>query len=498
MLRVLAALLFLSTLALAQPSPYVVLDAAVGNRLNSPQVSLRDSATADVFWARHDSADTSEYVEHAVVSLTQRQVVAGPEVIQHTDSCLQLVADVISRGAQGWVAVCSEEGMWEFFYSERPQRMTVLGGADHLAATVTVDSGAAENSNCQGWGDGRIRLGNHAGGGWILSWIHYGCHTNGYEMVPANSIGLAWLSPYFEIAASSLCCGQDYEYGPSEQFCVSSDPDTVVMLSCEWYENSFPYAEPTLLRRLTAENAEADPLRLSHPSVYWDLECTRGGGMLALSAPGDVTFPAPHLVELHRDGQITVLDTLPRSYDAVAFHPDYGFALLGVTATSIVLSRVDTSGAEVQATAPLYRCAAGDTIVESDLTLSGDGRVMAVWTERTSGASNAGHLKSMWVDWNTILDAQTSPLIPPSSFTLSASPNPFNSELRIEYVLPRAQNLELAVYNLLGQKVATLENRAMLAGAHSVIWSPQCGTGVYFVTLKTPEAVRVSKVMYLR
>jgi len=124
---------------------------------------------------------------------------------------------------------------------------------------------------------------------------------------------------------------------------------------------------------------------------------------------------------------------------------------------------------------------------------------VVVWSESEPYTGRGLRLRLATLGWDTPLGAGKPPSVPqPSAFTLSAYPNPFNSTLRIEYALPHAQNIELAVFNLLGQKVTTLVAGAKPSGEHDATWSPQIGTGIYFVTLKTAEAVRTSKVVYLR
>ena len=49
-------------------------------------------------------------------------------------------------------------------------------------------------------------------------------------------------------------------------------------------------------------------------------------------------------------------------------------------------------------------------------------------------------------------------------------PNPFNPETTIRLDLPRSEEIDLAVYNLAGQKVATLAHGLREAGAYTLRW----------------------------
>lgn len=91
----------------------------------------------------------------------------------------------------------------------------------------------------------------------------------------------------------------------------------------------------------------------------------------------------------------------------------------------------------------------------------------------------------------------------PKSIVLHQNhPNPFNPSTTIQFELPKSSNVSLAVYNLLGQKVATLVDDFLSGGRYSVVWNSrsdagdQCSSGVYFYRL-THDVGTVSKKMVL-
>jgi len=64
----------------------------------------------------------------------------------------------------------------------------------------------------------------------------------------------------------------------------------------------------------------------------------------------------------------------------------------------------------------------------------------------------------------------------------SIGPNPANPITWISYNLPYPQKAEIAVYNLLGQKVATLATGLQMPGERSLVWNTtNTPSGVYFI-----------------
>lgn len=93
----------------------------------------------------------------------------------------------------------------------------------------------------------------------------------------------------------------------------------------------------------------------------------------------------------------------------------------------------------------------------------------------------------------------------PQRFALEQNyPNPFNSETVIRFALPRGGEVELALYNLTGQKVVALMEGSREAGEYTVRWDGrdeqghELASGVYLVRLESTQGAAVRKVTLLR
>jgi hypothetical protein len=76
-------------------------------------------------------------------------------------------------------------------------------------------------------------------------------------------------------------------------------------------------------------------------------------------------------------------------------------------------------------------------------------------------------------------------------------PNPFNPATTINFTLAKTSNVKLVVYNILGQKAATLVDGPMAAGTHSLRFNAlNLATGVYIYRLEAGE-FRANKKMLL-
>jgi hypothetical protein len=83
------------------------------------------------------------------------------------------------------------------------------------------------------------------------------------------------------------------------------------------------------------------------------------------------------------------------------------------------------------------------------------------------------------------------PRVHQPSLTLAASPNPFSDRIIISFSLPRSGQAKVTLFNVSGQKVATLVDGTLPEGEHQVTWMSQAApAGVYFCVLRAPQGIR--------
>ena len=88
----------------------------------------------------------------------------------------------------------------------------------------------------------------------------------------------------------------------------------------------------------------------------------------------------------------------------------------------------------------------------------------------------------------------------PGDFLLAQNyPNPFNPTTRIAFDLPSDCEVELSIFNVLGQKVETLIGRELVAGHHTITWNAaSVPSGVYYYTITAGEYTATKRMILMK
>jgi len=117
-----------------------------------------------------------------------------------------------------------------------------------------------------------------------------------------------------------------------------------------------------------------------------------------------------------------------------------------------------------------------------------------------SGFWNPWVVEMSPVEWEEVDYTQR-----PNEFDLRQNyPNPFNPTTIIEYALPKASFVKIAIYNVLGQRVRNLVDEEQDPGYKKIHWDGrddadvEVGSGVYFYRIKAGDFVECKKMTLLK
>jgi hypothetical protein len=138
------------------------------------------------------------------------------------------------------------------------------------------------------------------------------------------------------------------------------------------------------------------------------------------------------------------------------------------------------------------------TISYSILTKSG-ATVEVVATDTT--APNSGIIQTDGVTWSSTgaVGVENDDQIP-TQYSLGQNyPNPFNPSTTIKFQVPNSSFVNLKVYDVLGNEVATLVNEEKSAGSYEVNFdASQLSSGIYFYKLQAGTFLETKKMILIR
>jgi flagellar hook assembly protein FlgD len=78
-------------------------------------------------------------------------------------------------------------------------------------------------------------------------------------------------------------------------------------------------------------------------------------------------------------------------------------------------------------------------------------------------------------------------------------PNPFNPSTGISFNLPENSNVHIEIYNVLGQKVDSINLKHLPSGKHTVLWDgSEYPSGVYLYKISAGKYSEIKKMTLLK
>lgn len=117
--------------------------------------------------------------------------------------------------------------------------------------------------------------------------------------------------------------------------------------------------------------------------------------------------------------------------------------------------------------------------------------------------TNADQAKNFWEGAWAGVEPENKIFLP--QFLLEQNfPNPFNPTTLIRWQLAKASEVQLKIFNLLGQEVRTLVNEKQEGGSHSVIWDGRddagnlVASGIYVYRFQAGDFIKAKKLLFMK
>ena len=133
------------------------------------------------------------------------------------------------------------------------------------------------------------------------------------------------------------------------------------------------------------------------------------------------------------------------------------------------------------------------------------GKKLGIWFDNVTETSNSW----LGLDNVRLINSGTTDVkaakLNPTAYLLSQNyPNPFNPSTRIDYQVPQTGNVNISVYNIMGQLVTTLVNEAKAPGQYSISWNAtdknglHVSSGIYMARMVSNNYFAARKLMLIK
>jgi hypothetical protein len=111
---------------------------------------------------------------------------------------------------------------------------------------------------------------------------------------------------------------------------------------------------------------------------------------------------------------------------------------------------------------------------------------------------------NFWVGVDAVSDFEPDPTVRVSTTLRGNFPNPFNPETSIAFTMAYEGHVNIEVFNIRGQRVATVLNENRPAGNNTVVWKGtddegrQVGSGIYFYRMTTGDFTSTRRMVLMK
>ncbi|MCX8056623.1 MAG: T9SS type A sorting domain-containing protein, partial [Ignavibacteria bacterium] len=162
----------------------------------------------------------------------------------------------------------------------------------------------------------------------------------------------------------------------------------------------------------------------------------------------------------------------------------------------------------INGTVVAYTSTLNDGSYSFDNLTGGEYQIIAEATEYENTAENGSVILDYGTNSSKTKDLYLTPASAtkvesgstPNSYALFQNyPNPFNPSTTIRFILPEKSKVSLEVYNLIGQKVATLINSELNAGEYNVEFNgSNLSSGIYLYKLQAGNFTSTKKMLLIK
>lgn len=318
---------------------------------------------------------------------------------------------------------------------------------------------------------------------------------------------------YWRVKANDGITGRTSVWTPWFAFTVKSQPDadpTVVnpLGAITLFED---FADTTIADLSTVFDDPGDVLSFSITQTSDLVNTSIDGSNLIFSSVQDTSGSAEIIVEASDVAGNTVSDTLSVTVTPVNDLP-YVVELpdtLTFKVGEVFNFTIDTAFADVED--KLGELSFTVSVNPTDILLGFDPNTYSITLNSPSYVgfgeirltvedSEGGQLEVVLVIEVEIATSNALMADIPTNFELQQNyPNPFNPSSNIRFGLPESGEVRLDVYNMLGQRVATLVNQKMQAGWHSVTFDASgLSSGTYIYRITSGDFVQTKKMMLIK